>query len=165
MEIGSLLFILSILLVVVIFISQPISAKRSVPVSEAEKALSALLAEQERLLDALLELDFDFGVGKVPEEAYPIQRADLVKRGAAVMRELETFQATNPGQSADSQLEAQIEARGESKPTPSPDDDIEALIAARKEMHKGESTNFCHNCGKAVSEDDKFCVNCGADLT
>lgn len=84
MDIGSILLILGLLLLVTLFIARPLMEKRSVVVSQEEHELSALLAERDRLLNALQELDFDYAMGKIPEEEYPAQRSVLLQRGAEV---------------------------------------------------------------------------------
>ena len=86
MDISSILFILALLILVILHVTQPFAARRSVGVTSAEKQLSSLLAERERILGAVEELDFDHSMGKVPEEDYPAQRVRLVQAGAEVLR-------------------------------------------------------------------------------
>jgi hypothetical protein len=112
--IGSLFLVLAVALVVVIFVMQPFVKRQELPAAAEQKAAhqqdhqrSALLAERDRVLTALQELDFDNAMGKVPAEDYTEQRAALLHRGADVMRRLDSNSA-NPG-SADA-MEARIEA-------------------------------------------------------
>ena len=67
MDIGSLFLLLGILVVVIVFILQPFIDERrnkvllmqAVPVLEKEMHISAMLAERDRVLRALQEIDFD----------------------------------------------------------------------------------------------------------
>src|SRR5690349_50087 len=98
--IGSLFLILALALVVGLFIAQPFfknvsgsnadkeSTVRSAE-EEREHQRSSLLAERDRVLNALQELDFDYALGKVPAEEYPLQRSALLKTGADVLRHLD----------------------------------------------------------------------------
>ena len=45
--------------------------QRARRVTEEEHELSALMAERDRVINSLQELDFDFKLGKIPEEDYP----------------------------------------------------------------------------------------------
>ena len=153
MDISSILFIIALLILVILYVSQPFAARHSVAVSSAEKQYSALLAERERILSALEELDFDHSMGKVPEENFPDQWARLVKAGAEVLRKLDTFKQ------GDIDLSSIIqEAEKQS-------DELEAMIAARRKERPGKSAAFCSNCGAHAQPEDLFCANCGVKLT
>src|SRR5512145_657270 len=94
MDIGSLLLILALFLFVAWFIARPFfetQPKFAGPGGSNEHARSFLLAERERVLTALQELDFDHTLGKVPENDYPIQRAALLQRGADILRQMDTL--------------------------------------------------------------------------
>jgi ribosomal protein S27AE len=151
MDIGSLLLILALLVLVAVYILQPLRDKHAVSVNQKDIALSPLLAERERILDALAELDFDHELGKVPENVYPLQRDRLMQRGAEVLRQLDEYKK-------DGGLDA--EASVDSK-----DDPLEVMIAARRKSQKSPGkAQFCPECGKKVKAKDRFCVNCGAKL-
>ena len=47
------------------------------------------MAERDRVLNSLQELDFDFKLGKIPDEDYPTQRANLLKKGADILRKID----------------------------------------------------------------------------
>ena len=49
----------------------------------------ALLAERDRVVNALQELDFDFNLNKIPSEDYPVQRAALLQKGADILKKLD----------------------------------------------------------------------------
>ncbi len=73
MDIGSLFLILTIVLLVGLYVGKPFMERRSDNVSEKERRLSGLMAERDRILDTLQELDFDHAMGKIPAEDYPTQ--------------------------------------------------------------------------------------------
>lgn len=113
MDIGSLFLIFGLLLLVGLFVARPLLENRSISIGRSDHEHSALLAERERVLTALEELDFDFTLGKVPDEDYPEQRSMLLQRGAEVLRQLD-------GLATGASIKDPMEAR------------IEAAIAARK---------------------------------
>ncbi len=154
MELQTILLLLGVLLLVGAFVARPFAqAIRRNQVHEP--ARSALLAERERLLTALRELDFDHSLGKVPEEDYPSQRAELVQRGAEVMEKLDSL----PNAAAqETPRPAQKHA------APVTDDDIEDMIANRRSARKEQTGGFCPKCGKAVLPSDRFCPGCGHSL-
>jgi hypothetical protein len=85
--------------------------------SEDEGRYVALLAERERAIQALQELEFDYELGKIPPEDYPALRKQLLARGAEVLRKLDAYEEQRPASS---------------------DDDLEAMIAARREQIRAE---------------------------
>jgi hypothetical protein len=161
--------LLALLLLVGLFVAQPYFERRARRVTPEERELSALMAERDQVVNALQELDFDYTLGKIPEEDYPGQRAALLQKGANLLRELDARQAGTQVQDAESRLEAAIAARradagqtAGSTPTPSNvDDELESLIAARRSIRKGKTGGFCTKCGKPILASDRFCPNCG----
>ena len=146
MDIGSIFLILGLLVIVAVFIGRPFFEHKTSEVVQAGHEQSSLLAERDRLLDTLQELDFDYALGKIPEDEYPVQRATLVQQGAEILRALDAYQVEAPSQAAEERLEAAIAARRvttASQPAvangaairlvaASPDDNLEALIANRR---------------------------------
>jgi len=167
MDLGAIFLLLAVLLLVALFVSQPLGRRQS-HLSEAEHTLSALLAERDRLLNSLEDLDFDYGLGKVPAERYPDQRAALVQRGAELLRQID---ALTPRPAAagrpDDRLEAAISARrGIVKPA-SPglsNEDLEDVIAKRRVGRRDKAAGFCPQCGRPVLKSDRFCPSCGRPL-
>lgn len=184
MDIGSIFLILGLLVLVVLFISRPLFEKQSVSVSQTEHDLSALLAERDRILTALQELDFDYSLKKIPEGEYPAQRERLIQKGADVLRAIDELQAEQYTDDAEGSLEAAIAARRTSidpadssiadlgssaspvsPANPAPDDDLEALIAGRRRTRNEKAGGFCPQCGGPVQKSDRFCPKCGSMLT
>ena len=81
MDLGAILVLLALLIAVGLFLAAPLMrGARPRPLDDLPE-VSALLAERDRVINALQELDFDFKLGKVPEDGYPGQRAELLQRG------------------------------------------------------------------------------------
>jgi len=178
MDIGSIFLILGLLVLTGVFVSRPFFERSARQVSAAEREVSALLAERDRILTALQELDFDFALGKIPEGEYPGQRAGLLQRGADILRELDAHQTVGARVDVDARLEAAMAARSRDATNlaaiangavrraipATPDDKLEALIANRRRERNEKSAGFCPNCGKPVQKSDRFCPKCGTDL-
>jgi hypothetical protein len=180
MDIGSIFLILALLLLVIIFVSRPLlDRNRQISADgEEEHQLSYLLAERDRMLNALQELDFDHALGKIPDEDYPSQRAILLQRGAQVLRSLDEIQAQESDQDLEERIEAAIAARRadaaaykESIPEPvlavagaSPDDELELMLSNRRRARQERSAGFCSQCGGPVQKSDRFCPKCGNSL-
>src|SRR5512135_2572814 len=96
MDLAAILFIVAVLLAVSLYLVTPLMNNVSRRVPSETQEVSALLAERERLLTALQELDFDFQLGKIPEEDYPSQRADLLRKGAEVLKKLDAIAPSRP---------------------------------------------------------------------
>jgi len=156
MDLAAVLFLIALLLAVSLYLVAPVMNNRPRRRTEETQEVSSLLAERERLLNALQELDFDFQLGKIPEEDYPDQRADLLKRGAEVLKKLDALAASRP------QLVTQ--RAGDSAEAGLSDDDIESLLAARRTARKTKSAGFCPRCGKSILITDHFCPHCGKAL-
>jgi rubrerythrin len=186
MDIGSIFLILALLVLVAMFISRPFFERKPVVVAgytpeqnEQEHELSALLAERDRLLNALQELDFDHVLGKIPEEDYPNQRAVLLQRGAEVLRQLDTYQNEPSSDDVEARIEAVIAARRAdagraaspqavrervevAAQVAAPDDAIEAMLSNRRRVRHEKAAGFCPQCGGPLQKSDRFCPKCGA---
>ena len=126
------------------------------------------MAERDRVINSLQELDFDFKLGKVPEEDYPVQRAGLLQKGADILRKIDAL-APQPvsAQDTEARLEKAIAARRADASIARvevSDDDLEALISSRRKGRTHKSAGFCPRCGKPVMVTDRFCPACGKSL-
>lgn len=175
MDLGSVMLILALALGVGIFVSLPFThhdVKKKLVADNAglnssDHLRSSLLAERDRVLVALQELDFDQALGKIPAEDYPVQRAALMSSGADILRQLDELQPEiSNGISAEDRLEAAVAARrADMRRAPSNgDDSIEQAIAARRRERQDRSGGFCPSCGSPVLNSDKFCSRCGFTL-
>ena len=194
MDVPSLFLILAVALLVGVFISRPFANRRSASeklirpaAEENDIRRSTLLAERDRILMALQDLEFDYTLGKIPAETYPMQRTDLLTNGAAVLRQLVELAGTTATTSAEARLEAVVAARradavvqparqaeaatagfaapaGVRRSPAAGEDDIEAMVAARRQVRQEKAGGFCPKCGRPAAKSDKFCSRCGAVL-
>lgn len=159
MDLAAILFLIALLLGVSLYLVTPLMTNRPRRLSEEPQEASSLLAERERLLNALQELDFDFQLGKIPDDDYPAQRAELLRKGADVLKQLDAIAASRPAPQP-----SVATPTGASDAKALSDDDIESMLAARRKERKTKSAGFCPHCGKPVTATDQFCSNCGKSL-
>lgn len=174
--IGSLILLGIVIVLVVLFVTQPLMRRWRMR-TEGNPVLSSLLAERDRVLNSLKELEFDNSLGKIPVETYPQQRLSLVQQGAEILRKLD--QLTPPVQAPVTSLptrqedpvEAILSARrlklssgaskNEAEDEPKDKDEAERLIASRRKIRPVTSGKFCSHCGRALLITDRFCPGCG----
>jgi RNA polymerase-binding transcription factor DksA len=169
MDIGAIFLLLSVCLLTGLFVARPfLERRRMTSVAADDQELSTLLAERDRLITALQELDFDHTLGKIPSQDYPVMRANLLQRATEVLRSLDAIQPQN---SSDADVESRVEAviaahradaaiEKQEKREVS-DEDLDELIASRRASRKEKSAGFCTKCGKPILRSDRFCPNCG----
>ena len=166
MEIGSFFLILALTVVVILFITRPLFERRGqdrlVAKPEAqhrEWMRSTLLADRDRLLNALHELDADNELGKLPEGEYAPQREKMVLEAADTLRRLDEMKLTD--------------SRSPQPPVvQNEEDELEALVAVRRMQLVNQQKNaqqqisytYCTHCGKPLTADDKFCSSCGTKV-
>jgi len=180
MDIGSIFFLLGLLILATIFIARPFFIQRDTSVSSRDNELSMLFAERERVLNALQDLDFDHSLGKILEADYSIQRADLITQGVDILQKIDKLRSETTSSSIEGHLDAAIAARhagasrtgvattsSRKRTIPievSPDDELEAMLATRRRERKEKAAGFCPSCGRPVQFSDLFCSKCGASL-
>jgi len=186
MGIGSIFLILALLLLVIIFVGRPIIEKHNPDAlqnNQIDHERSALLAERDRLINTLKELEFDHELGKIPQEDYPEQRARLMQHGADLLRQLDTLESADSQGSFEERLESAIAVRRSEAALASaqagnhwngsssrvagsvvaaPDDDLEVLLAGRRRARQDKAAGFCPKCGGPLQKSDRFCPKCGA---
>ncbi|MDR3577544.1 MAG: zinc ribbon domain-containing protein [Anaerolineaceae bacterium] len=119
MDLGSIFLILAGVVLVAIFIARPFMDHKveAAPLIEQkttdheEHQRSALLAERDRLLTTIQELDFDFALGKIPAEDYPPQRELLVQNGIDLLQKLDILNKDQVDAAVEERLEQAIAAR------------------------------------------------------
>ena len=172
MDLGAILLLLALLLGVGLFLAAPLMGSLPFSSPQETREASSLMAERDRVINALQELDFDYKLGKIPEEDYPGQRKTLLQRGADILRRLDELESTSRAGSApladpDARIEQAAAARrGDGSRTEEPlgDARIESMVAARRAARHAKSAGFCPRCGKSVLVTDQFCPNCGKAL-
>jgi hypothetical protein len=195
--VGSLFLILALAVIVAVYIGKPFLLNTEQKPASSTKAIehdrehqiSSLLAERDRVLNALQELDFDYSLGKIPVDEYPQQRAALLKSGSDVLRALDEMTAATSAkeQAVEDRIEAAVAVHradaarvcAGSQEAPQIDtqaaavgmggngkgkDALEEIIAARKRQRRESAAGFCPRCGKPVQKSDKFCSKCGTTL-
>lgn len=171
MDLGAFFLILLVLLAVATFVIWPFARHWRGQI-ESNQEVSTLLAERDRILNAIQELDFDNSLGKIPAGEYPGQRKALLQAGADVLRQLDARNQPiymTEGARAEIQEKQGVKALTEavavaaySSPTSLlSDEDIEELIAKRRAVRKEKTGGFCPKCGKPFLQSDQFCACCG----
>jgi len=166
MDIGAIFFTLAVVTLVGMYVGQPYIQRRGRRATQEDHEYSTLMADYDRAVNTLQELDFDNALGKVPVEDYPRQRAELLARGTELLRKLDAMQPQESGRDAESRIEAAVASRrADSSAKKSvavlDDDDLESMIAARRKTRKEKSAGFCPKCGKPILVSDRFCPSCG----
>jgi len=150
MTFASLLVVFSIFILAGLFILRPFLVKAEFSGRSSSSLFDSLIAERERLLSSIEELDLELELNKISSQEHSRNREILLAEAAEVLRQLD-----------------KVHKPGKTKKTPSParsDDDLEKMIAARrKELMAGKSRT-CPNCGQPVKGTDKFCSHCGETL-
>jgi hypothetical protein len=183
MELGAIFLILAVLIAVAMYLYGPFMSRGRRAATIESHEISSLLAERDRVINALQELDFDFNLGKIPAEDYPIQRASLLQKGAEILKKLDELSpaltpgpfAEHPGgapvgrgESQEDRIEKAVAARRADASVQAlqlTDDEIESMIATRRKARKDKSAGFCPRCGKPTLASDRFCPSCGKSLT
>ncbi len=166
MDLGSFLILIAIIIVVVLIVIIPLfdpklTAKRLINIKDndpEEREKQSLMVEQERILNALQEFDNDYAMGKVMEEEYTIQRAELIQEGADNLKKLESLSSTNKLQAGT--LIQSVEDPGIQLDWKD-DQELEQRLDKRRKIRQSESSGFCPRCGQVVSKGDRFCAKCG----
>jgi len=166
MDLGAIFFTLAVITLVGMYVGQPYIQHRGRRATQEDHEYSSLMAEYDRAVNTLQELDFDNSLGKVPAEDYPRQRAELLAKGADLLRKLDAMQSEESSRDAESRMEAAVASRRadssvEKSMTVLDDDDLESMISARRKTRKEKSAGFCPKCGKPVQVSDRFCPSCG----
>ncbi len=173
MEIGSIFLVLAVVLGVGMYVAQPFLERRGRKLTAEAHQTSALMAERDRVVNALQELDFDYNLKKIPAEDYPVQRAELLTKGAEILKQLDTLSPAShpasPAKATTDRIESAVAARradlSNAPIATRDDDDVEALIASRRKVRKEKSGGFCPRCGKPVLVSDRFCPHCGKSIS
>lgn len=175
MDLSAIFFLLAVLILVGMFLYAPFTARNRRVMTQDEHDSSTLLAERDRVINALQELDFDQKLGKIPDEDYPSQRAELLQKGADILRKLDEAAPHPSAPDADADAEARLEqavavrradaAAPARMSTEITDDEVESLIASRRKTRNVKSAGFCPRCGQPVMTNDRFCPSCGKSLS
>jgi hypothetical protein len=144
MDLGSILIMIGLMLAVAAFLARPLVENRALVVNAGDHRLSALQAERDSILTMIREIEMDHAMGKIGAKDFQEQRAALVARGAALLRDLDALGDASAPDNADSA--------------------IEAAVAARRGRTPPQTAGFCAHCGRALQRSDRFCAGCGTPV-
>ena len=169
MEIGAIFLLFALLILVGLYVSGAFTGWHGHQITENEHKYSELMAEYDRVLNSLQELEYDNILKKIPAEDYPRQRVELLQKGSALLSKLDAYQVETSDQDLKSRLEAMPATRISNvnkhlNYSGILDDDLESLISARRSTRKEKSGGFCPKCGKPILHSDSFCPTCGIPI-
>jgi len=180
MDIVVALIGLALVVLVAVYIAQPLILKTRVKTAAPESPRDKLLAERDTLYATIRDLDLDFHTGKLVEADYRAMREAYAARGVEILKELDAMnvgpqEAKSKRQKAVADdIEAAVQARRKGKPQVAgrmaEEDEIEAAIRARRQTKIGNQQSTishpaCPSCGTLFDPADRFCAKCGAALT
>ena len=151
MTFSSVLIIVFIFVLSGLFISRPFLVESEIRGRSSSSRYDSLIAEKERLLSAIEELDLELDLKKISSKEHTRNRDILLVEAAEVLKQLDKVQKPDKGKK---KVIDQSIAQ----------DDLEKMIAARREELRSEKSNLCPACGKPVLESDQFCSHCGEAL-
>lgn len=151
MTTSSFLIVILIFILSGLFILRPFLVKSEVSGRSSSSIYDSLIAERERLLSAIEELDLELDLNKISPEEHSRNRDLLLVEAAEVLKKLDKQQKTGKTK----------------KPAPvvkESGDDLEEMIAARRKELGAAKALSCPSCGKGIQEGDQFCSHCGGSL-
>jgi rubrerythrin len=151
MALSSFLIVLVIFILAGFVIIRPFLVEVDTRGTTLPRKNDSLLAEKERLLSSIEDLDLEYDLKKISSREHTRNRDILLSQAAEVLMKLDKLEKTAP-----------VEKRISS--APSGEDDLEKMIKARRRELKGEKSSYCSHCGKTVKPDDQFCGQCGEKL-
>ncbi len=153
MDLVAILLGMAIAILAGSFILRPLTENHPAGYREADRELSSMQAEQDRILDLIEELEMDHAIGKVLDDDYQLQYSHLMQQGAENLRWMDELRV-------DSAHEGQEAQRGRSL-----EEELEASVAKLRSDNSQRGQDFCSDCGAKILVGDRFCVVCGAKLS
>ncbi len=176
---------MALAIIIAAYIVQPLLV-RSRASDAADPERDRLIAERNRLYDAIRDLDMDVQTGKVLEQDYRALRERYTARGVEILKQLDALRNGGPktggpktGRRApgsadpvEAAIQARRKARAGAAPTEKPgqqvDDEIEAAIRARRAASpapalrgRAKSGQPGGNAAEAQSSAQRKCPSCG----
>jgi hypothetical protein len=116
-------------------------------VNQSSGVYDSLLAERERLLSSIEELDLDLDLKKISPSEHALDRNLLLSQAADVLKKLDRYSKPKGSQ------------KGKAKKTKA--DDLEKMIQERRKKLGDENAVYCSSCGKTIKAGAQFCSHCG----
>jgi len=151
MAFSSFLIVLVIFVLAGIFIVRPFLVEQNISTPVVSKKYDSLLAEKERLLSSIEDLDLEYDLQKISSQEHIRNRDILLSQAAEILVQLDKLEKKVP---KNIRVSSPVEN----------EDDLEAMIETRRRELKGDKSRFCSHCGKAVKPEDQFCGKCGEKL-
>ena len=137
MNLGAIFVGVALTLASAIVIAEPFLKPRKPRIKSVDPVSSHPWGDDEEILLALRDLDFDFELGKLTKEDYETTRTGLMQEMAGVLK-------------AQDKKERRMEAM------------IETQV---RELRAGTpSRSYCHQCGSVVYLSDRDCSSCGTRI-
>lgn len=145
MEPSSIFFMLAIIIVVLLFITQPFYRTSSLSSNEKQyfDTLDETTEEYQTVVRNIKELTADYEQGKLSEADYTAQRQLLEAEGISLLEQQKLIKKTS------------------SSKRQTVDREIEEMIHKRRKAREEQTAGFCPKCGKPVQKSDQFCPSCG----
>lgn len=153
MTAGSILLALALLVLVGLFVARPFLKRAPHNLPQTERQL--LLEQKEGVLTHILTLDFDHDTGKIPDDVYNHQRAELVADAALLLEHIDRLPHDEATVAAEAAIEAAI---AQLRAAQSSGQGMMPTPVARSANGHGR---YCTQCGQPTDPDDKFCAHCG----
>lgn len=150
MTLSSLIIVLFIFFISALVITRPFLVKQAASGRSSSSLFDSLVAEQERLLSAIEELDLELELNKISPQEHSRSRDLLLAEAAGVLQELDKHQTGKARKAAPARAKAE--------------DDLERMIAQRRVELKSGTSASCPKCGEPIKSTDKFCSHCGENL-
>lgn len=149
MTLTSFIIILFIFVMAGLIVMRPFLDKVDGRISRTVGVYDSLLAERERLLSALEDLDLDLELKKISPAEHGQDRNSLLAQAADVLKELDRVSKPKSGKKAAAKVQR--------------DDDLEKMIRDRRRELQEQKAIPCSSCGKSIDAADQFCSHCGKE--
>jgi len=147
MTFTSLIIVLFIFIMASLVILRPFLIQTDSKINHSSGLYDSLLAERERLLSAIEELDLELELNKISVSEHALDRGALLSQAAEVLRELDKYSKPK---------KAKKTAGGNGS-----EDELERMIQDRRRKLKNTKTVPCASCGEPLVKGDQFCSHCG----
>jgi hypothetical protein len=162
MELLPLLGSALLLIGLVLYLARPLLLANAASTVAQGSDVRPLYERKEQLLGAIVELELDREIGKIPAEDFQRNFAQLEAEALAVIAELDQLNGAGSDE-LERRIEAEVAAQrqqGADPPGELAPDRQETDPAAEKALQH----NFCANCGAPRRDGDRFCPQCGVAL-